>query len=180
MVSVLALQACASTSTGVKEETSRVKNEAQSTIDDARRKAKDEAYNERDALKINQGKWVGDITPPEDKLPDYFFASVRLASDKPLPLLDVAENITAMTGVPTEVSPDVQRYLTSQSQQGQGQGKAQSNNTQDAQGFESGGVQGMTLDYYGALKGLLDTVAARFGAYWRYNPKRQSIEFYRW
>lgn len=182
MVSVLALQACASTSTGVKEETSRVKNEAQSTIDDARRKAKDESYNERDALKINQGKWVGDITPPEDKLPDFFFASVRLASDKPLPLLDVAENITAMTGVPTEVSPDVQRYLFDQTrqQQGQAQGQARGGNTQNAQGFESGGAQGMTLDYYGALKGLLDTVAARFGVYWRYNPKRQSIEFYRW
>lgn len=105
---------------------------------------------------------------------------------------EFAERITLRSGIPTKIAPDAMQAVARSSQPaGQNTQPAGANNPSPANFIASlaspsalgasssgAGANGSTRITYsgGTFKGLLDTVAARFGIFWKYNDG--IIQFY--
>jgi type IVB pilus formation R64 PilN family outer membrane protein len=180
-LAVLALSACATTAP------ERAANLQRSIEEDATT-----ALNRAQVVQPVRGPVVQDVpyvdvrpVPKRDTLPLIFQREVTFNEPIGVPFQVLAQRIQAQTGV--SVTYQAELLETSEAA-----GAAPGQNSQSLEALlsalppvgETASISmpmasGISVSYSGPLKGLFDTVAADTGAYWRYEPNMNRVNFYR-
>lgn len=144
---------------------------------------------------LNAPYLLGTPVKVEAPLPALMKTRVTMVTSRALTLREIAAQVTELTGLPVDVQPGVEEAAVPQNASGAqpplpplpqpaalppmpvgGPGAPGTNALPGAPG-SSAQTLTMRLDYHGPLSGLLDTVAARAGVWWRFQDGR--VEIYR-
>lgn len=168
-VSVLGLSSCRLFNT-VTKHTDRLVDKIESVLDEPIEKK--DMYS-MDTISVKDDIWLGNRSihvNAGDPLPARFETEegITLVSNTPVSLLQISEQITALTGITVRVD-DMILEETKNATQGTGEASASANTNTDSSLFQP--------SYSGKLSGLLDQIVSRFALWWRY--KNGVISFYK-
>lgn len=130
-------------------------------------------FYQMDTISVKDDIWLGDRSlrvNAGDPLPSRFETEegITLVSNTPVSLLQISEQITALTGITVRVDDMIQEEVKTSSQ-GTGEASASATTNTDSSLFMP--------SYSGKLSGLLDQIVSRFALWWRY--KNGVITFYK-
>lgn len=113
-------------------------------------------------------------------LPDKFATTVSYATHGAQGFNEVLEDVSARVGM-SITGAEIMQTQSTQGQGGSMAGMAQQFMPGNATGGAGSGKLGgiVQLEYNGTLRGLLDELAARKEASWRYNARTNSVTFFR-
>lgn len=126
-----------------------------------------------DTVQVRDDIWLGESSvkiSQGEPLPSELETSngITLVGGRPVSLLEIAEQVTALTDIPVRMDDLLLGDLSSGSGSGGGQeGQSSAELGTSTGGTDAGSVQ-MVLAYSGPLSGLLEQVASRLSLWWRY------------
>ena len=138
--------------------------QASKGVADAQKPAPSKSFN---PLTVSDKAWAGGVSLRMQRglpLPEKYEGprGVTLISNNPMPLADIANAISAQTGIPVRLASGTSGPSGASS-------SGASGSVSGAPSAVPSAAAGMNVAYEGPLSGLLDQVAANFGVSWRYS-----------
>lgn len=127
-----------------------------------------------DTVRVKDDIWLGDASVVEyegEPLPSKLEKpeAVTLISNRPVSLYEIGDMVTKVTSLSVRFSSEIEEKVLTVAEKNAP--------SADKVGADWTEPNKMILSYRGALSGLLDEVASRFGLWWSYDKK--TIHFYK-
>ena len=127
--------------------------------------------SQSEPVRTHEGAFLGDTRvklSEERNLPNSFDKKITI-KDEPMKLPQAVNKISSLTGVAIQLSPRLRFTAQREGKSGEEEKRAFTHQIKKK--------SAMPMDYEGPLKGLLNTIASFYGAYWEWQQDR--VYFYR-